>query len=154
ARLHDVPLLKARSVSDERVRRFIAERSPDVLLSVSCPQHVPAELRQLAASACVNVHSSLLPAYAGLAPYFWVLANGERESGTAGHYMVEPLGAGNVPAQRRLPIEVRTSAFALFHDLAREGALALLDGLAIAALGASARPQDQAVRTYYSHPDL
>jgi len=81
ARVHDVPLLKVRSVSDERVGRFIKERGPDVLLSVSCPQHIPAELRQLAARACVNVHSSLLPAYAGLAPYFWVLAmaNGSLE---------------------------------------------------------------------------
>jgi len=154
ARVHDVPLLKVRSVSDERVGRFIKERGPDVLLSVSCPQHIPAQLRQLAARACVNVHSSLLPAYAGLAPYFWVLANGERESGTTVHYMVEQLDAGDVLAQRRLPIEFHTSAFALFHGLAREGALALLDGLAVAALGASARAQGLAARTYYSHPDL
>ena len=154
ARVYDIPVLSARSVFDAAVRRFIEARTPDVIVSVSCPQRIPAELLQFASRACVNVHSSLLPTYAGLAPSFWVLANGEPEAGTTAHYMVERLDAGDVLAQRRISIPTPTSAFALFHELAREGASALADGLAIAALGGAAHPQRQDKRTYFSHPDL
>ena len=50
---------------------------PEILVSVSCPQQMNNRLLSLSTKAAVNIHSSLLPRYAGIEPYLWVIANGE-----------------------------------------------------------------------------
>lgn len=153
AREQGIDVVRARHVRETRVSEFIAGRVPDFLISVSCPQRLPAWILGLARRASLNVHCSLLPAYAGLAPYFWVLANNERETATTVHYMVPKLDAGCVLVQARSPILPGISAFALFERLARLGGEALRNGLALAIEGDPGREQPTGGRSYFSHPD-
>jgi folate-dependent phosphoribosylglycinamide formyltransferase PurN len=139
-------------VDAERVRRSLAEARPDIIVSVSCPQRIGRDLISLARRAAINIHSSLLPRYAGLAPYFWVLSRGEAETGVTVHHMTETFDAGNVLTQKRLPVKPGVSAFALFEELARVGGESLVDAIEAAAGGCAGDEQCHADRSYFSHP--
>jgi hypothetical protein len=139
-------------VDAECVQRSLAEARPDVIVSVSCPQKIGSELISLARRAAINIHSSLLPRYAGLAPYFWVLSRGEAETGVTVHHMTSTFDAGNVLTQRRLPVRPGVSAFALFEELARAGGEGLVEAIEAAAHGCVGDEQRHADRSYFSHP--
>ena len=140
------------TVDSERVRQSLAHARPDIIVSVSCPQKIGADLTSLARRAAINIHSSLLPRYAGLAPYFWVLSRGEAETGVTVHHMTEKFDAGNILARRRLPVTPGVSAFALFEELARAGGEALVDAIEAASRGSVGEEQRHAERSYFSHP--
>jgi folate-dependent phosphoribosylglycinamide formyltransferase PurN len=139
-------------VDAERVRRSLAEARPDIIVSVSCPQKIGGDLISLARRAAINIHSSLLPRYAGLAPYFWVLSRGEAETGVTVHHMTETFDAGNIQTQRRLPVRPGVSAFALFEALARAGGAGLVDAIEAASRCCVGEEQRHADRSYFSHP--
>jgi folate-dependent phosphoribosylglycinamide formyltransferase PurN len=140
-------------VTDAKAMKFISEFKPDILVSISCPQRIPASILGLARICAVNVHSSLLPRYAGLAPYYWVLANCEAETGTTVHYMTAKFDGGRILSQRVITIEKGQSAFSLFSRLADEGGLALAEGITAAVRGHKGAGQTPSARSYWSHPD-
>ena len=147
------PDLVAVSVKQPAVQAAIQEIAPDILLSISCPQRIPVDLVRSARVAALNIHSSLLPRYAGLAPYFWVLRHGERKTGTTVHLLAEAFDKGDIVVQRELAIPERTSAFRLFLQLAElgrdcvaESVEGMLDGTL------SPYPQRRDQHSYFSHP--
>ena len=147
------PELVAVSVKDPAIKATIQKIAPDILLSISCPQKIPVDLIRSARLAALNIHSSLLPRYAGLAPYFWVLRHGERTTGTTVHLLVEAFDKGDIVVQRELAIPERTSAFRLFLQLAElgrdcvaESVEGMLDGTL------SPYPQRRDQHSYFSHP--
>lgn len=152
ARRGDLPVLASRKINCPDVTRFVESFDPDVLASVSCPQRITAPLLGLARIAAINVHSSLLPEYAGLAPYFWVLSKGERRTGVSVHYMTERFDEGPILTQRTLEIPPGVSAFRLFAALADAGSDALVEAIDAALDDEKGRPQDASRRSYYSHP--
>lgn len=140
------------SVEDPRVRQLLEDLSPDLLISVSCPQRIGHTLLSLVKRGGINIHSSLLPAYAGLAPYLWVLANGERVTGTTVHWMTHKWDQGNILVQKECAIEPGVSVFHLFEALARLGDEALVEAVELALAGAKGSQQNLSQRSYYSHP--
>lgn len=141
-------------VSSDAAVEFVRESEPDLLISVSCPQKVPPTVLSLARIGAINVHSSLLPKYAGLAPYFWVLANNERTTGTTVHFMTSRFDEGRILSQRVIEIEPRCSAFSLFRKLAGEGGEALVDAIELVAQGALGAQQSIDEKSYFSHPSF
>lgn len=77
--------------------------APNAILVDSYSMLVPAEVLALVPIA-INVHGALLPAYRGPNPIQWALINGERETGVTVHDMTEIFDAGEIIAQRRVPI--------------------------------------------------
>jgi folate-dependent phosphoribosylglycinamide formyltransferase PurN len=142
------------TVNNEQILSLLTEIEPDLLISVSCPQKIGEAMVALAKRGAINVHSSLLPRYAGLAPYFWVLSRGEKETGTSVHYITDKFDGGNVLAQRRMPVQPGISAFELFERLARAGGEALIEAIEAAARGDAGEKQRAVDRSYYSHPTL
>lgn len=153
-KLQGVPFMSVSDISDPAVEEFIRTKAPELLVSVSCPQRIPARLLALPTLAAINIHSSLLPRYAGLAPYYWVLVNDERVTGTTVHFMTEKFDAGNILAQKQLEIRPHMSAFQLFLDLAVAGSEALASAVEKVLAGDNGRSQDFAGRTYVSNPDF
>lgn len=152
ARRHSIPLCEVTRVADPRAIEAVAEARPDLIVSVSCPQLIPRRVLDCAPRGGINIHSSLLPRYAGLAPYFWVLAEEERVTGTTVHVMTDRFDDGSVLAAREVPIEPRESAFALFRRLCEADAEILPDAVARALDGDGGTPMEAAKRTYRSHP--
>lgn len=153
ARKHDIPVLHVTSVNTHTAINFIAQQQPDLLISVSCPQKIGGRILSLPRVAGINIHSSLLPRYAGLAPYYWVLAEGEAETGTTVHLLTEKFDEGNIITQRRIPISPGVSSLRLFAELSRQGSHALVDAVNLVLDGFRGEPQDLSNRSYYSHPN-
>lgn len=150
---HAVPYHVVRSANSAPALAALRAWTPEVLISVSSPERLDPEVLALAPMAAINLHWGLLPRYGGIAPYFWVLRNGERETGLTVHVMAPELDTGPILAQRRLPIEPRDTSLGLQLRLTEAGAEELL--AAVRALPASldlATPQDPAERTYFTWP--
>lgn len=147
-----IPVAWLPAVNTDAARSLVGLAQPDLLISVSCPQLIGRKMLALARLGGINIHSSLLPAYAGLAPYFWVLSQGERTTGTTVHYMTQKFDEGNILAQRSLAIEPKESAFHLFRRLAVLGSDALMEAVDHALRGWSGDPQDMSRYSYFSHP--
>src|SRR5262249_23677389 len=81
------PWISVVNANDDRVRAFLRRAEPQVLLSVSTPQRLDEDLLRTPSLAAVNIHGALLPRYAGIAPYFWVLRHGEERTGLTVHVM-------------------------------------------------------------------
>lgn len=128
--------------------------SPTLLVSVSCPYLLSSEVLGVPSLGSINVHSSLLPAYAGVSTYVHVLARGEGETGVTVHEMVRAADAGRIVQQARVPVTAGVSAFALFTqqcDLAAELVLrAAGDILSVRRIDGV--PQELSRRSYFSDP--
>ncbi|HEY2802589.1 MAG TPA: formyltransferase family protein [Actinomycetota bacterium] len=148
-----VPSRSVRSVNGEEAGAFLRRAAPDVIVSVSTPERILPEVLRLARVAPVNVHWALLPAYGGIAPYVWVLRNGERETGVTVHVMNERLDTG--PILRQRPVEITPDDTALSLQLRLASVAGEELHAAILALPeslATAKEQPSEGRSYYTWP--
>ena len=125
----------------------------DVVVSVSCPQIFQRELIELPERGCLNIHGAILPAYRGVMPSFWMLANGERQAGVTIFFVNEDIDAGDVCGQRIFEI---LSDETLDGFLVRSKAISadlLLEVLADIENGVARRePLDLSAGSYFSWP--
>lgn len=149
-----IAVQRQKAVNSTEAQSWISSLNADLIVSVSCPQLVRRDTLALAHLGGINIHSSLLPSYAGLAPYYWVLSNGEKETGTTVHYMTRKFDEGNILVQRKTMIAPQESAFGLFHRLSHLGREAICTGTALALEGTPGIKQDLTRYSYFSHPDL
>jgi methionyl-tRNA formyltransferase len=102
-----VPLLvHPRRTSSEHSTfvRKIERLTPDLILVDSYSMLLSPELLAIPRRGAFNVHGALLPAYRGANPTQWALLNDERETGVTIHVMTEEFDAGDIVAERRVPI--------------------------------------------------
>jgi methionyl-tRNA formyltransferase len=149
-----IPCHVIRSVNTPPALELIRNFAPDLVVSFSCPYKIGNELLSIPHIGSMNVHSSLLPAYAGVCTYIHVLADGQSATGITVHEMVSRFDAGRILAQAEVPIEPGSSVFTLFAtqcDVA--GTLlhrAVCQALEARAIDGSA--QDLEKRTYRGEP--
>ena len=117
---------------------------PDLLITAAYGQFLPSKLLAAAKIAAVNVHGSLLPKYRGGAPVQYSIINGDAETGISIMYMVKQMDAGDVLAQRAIPIEKDDDNGTIFDKLSILGRDLLLETLPKLVDGtATATPQDE-----------
>ena len=78
--------------------------APDLILVNSYSMRLESELLAIPRLGAVNVHGGLLPEYRGSNPIQWVLLNNGIEAGVTMHYMAAEFDAGDIIAQRRVPV--------------------------------------------------
>jgi methionyl-tRNA formyltransferase len=127
-----LPVYEFNRVNAPEVLSVVNTLEPDLLVSVSCPQLIGRKLLNSVKINSLNIHSSRLPSYAGLAPYFWVLSRGETETAVTVHYMTTEFDRGNILVQNRIQIKKDESAFRLFLRLALAGSGALKEAVDLA----------------------
>ncbi len=140
------------NINSESLFADMKNLKPTSIVSVSCPQLIKEKWLELVNHKAINIHSSLLPKYAGLAPYYWVLVNNESKTGTTVHYMVKGFDKGNILAQEKANIDNRTSSFSLFLHLSEIGGEILIQGFKKMICGEVGKFQDKSIQTYYSNP--
>jgi len=113
--------------AEDSIERIMAYR-PDILVSIGGNQIFKNNLIQAAPKGMLNLHTSLLPRYRGLMPTFWVLKNGERETGVSVFVVDEGIDSGDILVQRRVPIHRQTQA-QLIRETKRVGMDALIEAL-------------------------
>jgi folate-dependent phosphoribosylglycinamide formyltransferase PurN len=150
---HAVPYESPRSANGPDTIAALRSWTPEVLVSVSSPERLTAEVLALGPMAAVNVHWGLLPRYAGVAPYFWVLRNGEPETGVTVHLMSPELDTGPILRQQRLAIDPDETALGLQLRLTEAGGEELLSALKeLPGSIEGAAEQDPNARSYFTWP--
>lgn len=153
ARRYDVDHRHVTDVNDSAFVAHVAERDPDVLVSVAATQKFDPALLAVPSECAINVHSSLLPEYRGVSPSFWVLLNDEDSTGISVHYMDEDIDTGDVLVQEELPIKEDDTLHSLNTRIAERGADALLTALEQIRHGTvDPTPIDPTSGSYYSLP--
>ena len=150
---HQLASIDCAPLSRPAVQQAFTDFAPDLIVVANFGQIVQPPLLALAAKGAINVHPSLLPAYRGPMPHYWVLANGETSTGITVHYMDDGVDSGAIRAQAAFDVrstdseqDLQRRAVALAPDLLRTAVAAVLDGSAVAT------PQDEARASYYGFP--
>ncbi|MBK3585045.1 methionyl-tRNA formyltransferase [Streptomyces sp. MBT57] len=114
AEKHGIPVIIRNRPDDELVDR-LKEVAPDIIVANNCRTWMPPEIYNLPVHGTLNIHDSLLPAYAGFSPLIWALINGEPEVGVTAHLMDEELDAGDIVIQRSVAVGPTDTTTDLFH---------------------------------------
>ena len=132
---HGVPVLIRNRPDDQDLVTALKEVDPDVIVATNWRTWIPPRIYDLPRHGTLNVHDSLLPAYAGFSPLIWALINDEKQVGVTAHIMNEALDAGDIVLQRAVPVGPRDTTVDLFEKtLALFGPITV-DGLAEIASG-------------------
>jgi methionyl-tRNA formyltransferase len=124
-----VPLLPTANINSAEYLARLRVLAPDVIISVNAPQIFKRKLLALPRLGCINVHGALLPKYRGRLPSFWVLLNGEKETGATVHLMNEHLDDGPIILQCPVPIAPHETQHSLLLKTKQLGAELLLEAL-------------------------
>ncbi|MFJ9311598.1 MULTISPECIES: methionyl-tRNA formyltransferase [Streptomyces] len=114
AEKHGIPVIIRNRPDDELVER-LKEVAPDIIVANNWRTWMPPEIYNLPVHGTLNIHDSLLPAYAGFSPLIWALINGEPEVGVTAHLMDEELDAGDIVIQRSVAVGPTDTTTDLFH---------------------------------------
>lgn len=131
-------------------REYIRSLNPDILFSFYFRQMVGPAILGIPRLGCLNLHGSLLPRYRGRVPVNWAILNGETETGVTLHYMVEKPDAGDIVAQRRVPIAFEDTALTLYRKLVPTARELFAEALPLLREGRAPRiPQDLSRGSYF-----
>ncbi|GIK38634.1 MAG: formyl transferase [Chloroflexota bacterium] len=151
---HNVPVWEVGHLSNSSTLALLADLSPD-LIAVACfPSIFPTALLQLPRYGCLNLHPSLLPAYRGPTPLFWMARQGERQAGETLHFMDEGADSGDIVAQTAFPWPEGSSRPELEQRCAWAGGQLLLAAVKQLAqtVQIARRPQPKEGSSYFSWP--
>ena len=150
---YNVPVIGSTDVNDSQTLQQIKAWQPDLVLSIYLNQLIKPELIDLPSQGTLNIHPALLPRNRGLWPYFWVMANGEKETGVTVHWVDQKFDTGDLLLQEKIVVEPAVTLTTLQYKSAVIGADMLVKAVNLVAEGNPPRlPQDKSQATYYSYP--
>jgi len=150
AREHSIGVSCPLTINTPETLSFVTDTKPDALFSFHYRYLIGEALLALPPLGAYNLHGSLLPQYRGRAPVNWVLINGETITGVTLHHMVPRVDAGDIVAQRPIPIANDDIAFTLYKKICHESHILLCEALPQIANGTAPRlKQDLALGSYY-----
>lgn len=124
-----IPVLQPNKLSGSNEMQQIIDLEPDLIITAAYGQFLPTKLLEAAQIAAINVHASLLPKYRGGAPIHYAVLNGDDKTGVTIMYMVKAMDAGDIIAQKELPILATDNTGTLFDKLSVLGCDLLLETL-------------------------
>lgn len=148
-----IDVLRPPNVNAPEVLRTLAERRPDYLIVGNYQQILKPQLLAVPAVTSVNFHPSPLPRYAGLAPFFWMVRNGERDGAVTAIEVDTGVDTGPIIMQRRMRLTGRETAVELRTEQERAN-VRMLEELIPRLADRSFRrtPQDLRQRSYFGRP--
>ncbi|MET9929534.1 MULTISPECIES: methionyl-tRNA formyltransferase [unclassified Streptomyces] len=148
-----VPVLRPHKVNAPEFVQRIKDLEPDYLIVGNFQRILKEELLATPKVTSVNFHPSALPRYAGLAPFYWMVRNGETDGAVTAIEIAPGIDTGAILTQHRTPLTGRETALELRTIQERANVLMLLDLIPQLVTGSYRRiPQDHSERTYFSRP--
>lgn len=130
-----IPVIQPERLRTKEEAEEVMALEADLIVTAAFGQILPKELLEQPRLGSVNVHASLLPKYRGGAPIHQAIIDGEKETGVTIMYMVEQLDAGDIIAQRAIPITDEDDTGTMFErlsivgrDLLKETLPSIIDG--------------------------
>jgi len=102
--LNNVPFYDYRTLNKNLLRRIIQEYDIEIGFIATFSKIIPQKFVELFPRGLYNLHPSLLPAHAGVHPFFWVIYHNEQYSGTTCHLATRDLDGGDILMQTRYKI--------------------------------------------------
>ena len=150
-----IPVIGSKDVNDAHTLAAIRAWQPDLVISIYLNQLIKRDLINLPPLGCLNIHPALLPRNRGLFPYYWVIANGDKETGVTLHWVDEQFDTGYILVQEVVPVRPDDTITSLAYTSVRVGADVLKRGVDLIEAGDPPRiPQDNSHASYYSWPRL
>ena len=144
-----LPVLQPERPRGDEFMDQLRALAPDINIVVAYGHILPDAVINLPRLGTLNIHASLLPALRGAAPIQAAIHDGLGETGVSIMQMVKQLDAGPVIHSVRTPIMDDETALELSLRLSEIGAAALVEALALVAMGAAEpEPQDESKATY------
>lgn len=149
ATAEDIPVLQPERPRGDAFVHQVRDLAPDISVVVAYGHILPQDVIDLPALGTLNIHASLLPRWRGAAPIEAAILAGDGETGVSIMRMVSRLDAGPVVLRAPTPILDDETGGELRLRLSELGALAIVEALALVALGgAEGEAQDEARATY------
>lgn len=140
---YQIPVFQPQKLAGSAEMSRLIAMHADFIVTAAYGQFLPSKLLSSVKVAAVNVHGSLLPKYRGGAPIQYALLNGDQKTGITIMQMVKKMDAGDIYAQKALPIKKDDTAGSLFKKLSFLGRDLLLATLPQIIKGTvSVKPQD------------
>jgi len=117
AERNGITVVTPHDVNSDAVTGLVSQCKPDFIFSFYYRQMLGQQLLGIPGRGAFNMHGSLLPKYRGRVPVNWAIIHGESESGVSLHRMEIKPDAGNLLAQRAVPILRNDTAFDVFQKL-------------------------------------
>lgn len=151
---HRLPVWEVASLSDSQTLELLANFQPEIIVVACFPYLFPPALLKLPRYGCLNLHPSLLPAYRGPAPLFWIARQDERRSGVTLHLLDEGIDTGDIVAQAAFDRPDGLSETDLEQQAATAGAALLRQTLRQLQQGQALprQPQPEERASYYPWP--
>ncbi len=147
---NDIPVFCPEEINTAHWIKKIADLRPEVIFSFYYRRLLAPRILAIPPRGAFNLHGSFLPRYRGRCPVNWVLVNGETVTGVTLHDMVENADAGDIVAQRAVPIDFADTARTLYRKLCRQATVLLDEALPLIKAGAiTKRAQDLTAGSYY-----
>lgn len=146
-----VPVLLRSRPDDEELVTDLKQTDPDVIVATNWRTWIPPHIFGLPRHGTLNVHDSLLPAYAGFAPLNWALINGEKEVGVTTHMMDADLDCGDIVLQRAVPVGDEDTATDLFHKTLELFGPITLESLELISSGRTERKRQDRSKASFFH---
>lgn len=149
ARARQIPTRTPERIDAAEIARIRAW-APAVIYAFYYRNLIAEAALRIAPLGAYNLHGSMLPKYRGRAPINWMLANGEHEAGATLHHMVARADAGDIVAQRPVPITDDDTALTLYRKIVPVGAALIREFHPLIVAGrAPRRPQNLAEGSYF-----
>jgi folate-dependent phosphoribosylglycinamide formyltransferase PurN len=129
ARKNGVNAIYTRDVNSRNIIEKIKTFEPDLLVSLFTMQIYKNEVLSVPRFGGITSHPSILPQYRGLEVFFWVLANGETETGVSVFHLTNKVDSGRVFEQEVVPINKDTSVAGLYKKITEIGGRLLVKGI-------------------------
>ncbi len=153
AREAGIPLIGTRDINRAGTIEAIRAMTPDLLVSIYFNQRIGREVLASVSGGAVNLHPAMLPKNRGPSPNFWVIAEGDNNTGVTVHWIDEGMDSGDIIVQCELAVPSGTSVSALIGMVVRPGARALVEALRLIEAGKAPRQaQDTHMATYRPFP--
>jgi methionyl-tRNA formyltransferase len=146
---HDLLVLQPEKISGSPEMATILDLAPDLIVTAAFGQFLPEKILTAPKFGAINVHASLLPKYRGGAPVHYAIIEGEKETGVTIMKMVKKMDAGDILAQKAIPITEQDDVGTMFEKLSLLGKDLLLEMLPDFLAGKiTPRPQFEAQATF------
>lgn len=103
---------------------------PDYVLSSFTMHILGDEVIEIPKKAAIGVHPSLIPEYRGLEVFFWMMANGESNSGSSAFLLSKEVDKGDVVCQDGWNIDNHDTVVTVYHRLTHSCANLLVRAVA------------------------
>jgi methionyl-tRNA formyltransferase len=148
-----VPVFAVGRIADPDIMKTLNRLRVEIAC-VSCfPMRIPGNLLSYPPAGFLNLHPSLLPAYRGPEPLFWIFRNGDQaNSGITVHYMDEELDTGDIVYQEPITFPDGISGLDAETECGQRGGRLLAKAVGAIGAGAITRSPQPGGGSYFQSP--